>query len=68
MRIIVIISHTITMIIVCIFLLLDIFGYRELSGLNFTFLLIFAIFTIMVFGEVVLKNLTNEKSKKIRKH
>ena len=65
-KIIATIFYAFTVIIILAEIILDLIGYKNLSTLNFTLLIVFGIFTTMVFGEIVLKDLNNDKHKRIR--
>lgn len=55
------ILYVVNVISIVVFLILDIFEIKKMSGLNFSLLITFGIFTTMVFGELVLKNRSNDK-------
>ena len=65
-KIIATIFYAFTVIIILAEIILDLIGYKNLSTLNFTLLIVFGIFTTMVFGEIVLKDFNNDKHKRIR--
>jgi|688.fasta_scaffold20866_17 hypothetical protein len=65
-KIIATIFYAFTVILILAEIILDLIGYKNLSTLNFTLLIVFGIFTTMVFGEIVLKDLNNDKHKRIR--
>lgn len=65
-KIIVSVIYVLTVIAVLAEIILDLIGQKNLSTLNFTLLIVFGIFTTMVFGEIVLKDLNNDKHKRIR--
>jgi hypothetical protein len=65
-KIIATIFYAFTVILILAEIILDLIGYKNLSTLNFTLLIVFGIFTTMVFGEIVLKHLNNDKHKRIR--
>ena len=65
-KIIATIFYAFTVLIILAEIILDLIGYKNLSTLNFTLLIVFGIFTTMVFGEIVLKDLNNDKHKRIR--
>ena len=65
-KIIATIFYAFTVIIILAEIILDLIGYKNLSTLNFTLLIVFGIFTTMVFGEIVLKDSNNDKHKRIR--
>ena len=60
-KIIATIYYAFTVIIILAEIILDLIGYKNLSTLNFTLLIVFGIFTTMVFGEIVLKDLNIQK-------
>jgi hypothetical protein len=45
--------------------MLHLMGVIKLNNLNFTFLLILGIFTSMLFGELVVKDISNGRGKKL---
>jgi hypothetical protein len=65
-KIIATIFYAFTVILILAEIILDLIGQKNLSTLNFTLLIVFGIFTTMVFGEIVLKDLNNDKHKRIR--
>ena len=65
-KIIATVFYAFTVILISAEIILDLIGHKNLSTLNFTLLIVFGIFTTMVFGEIVLKDLNNDKHKRIR--
>lgn len=65
-KIIATIFYAFTVILILAEIILDLIGQKNLSTLNFTLLIVFGIFTTMVFGEIVLKDVNNDKHKRIR--
>jgi hypothetical protein len=65
-KIIATVFYCITILVIIAELTLDLIGKKNISTLNFTLLIVFGIFTTMVFGEIVLKDLNNDKHKRIR--
>ena len=65
-KIIATVFYAFTVILILAEIILDLLGHKNLSTLNFTLLIVFGIFTTMVFGEIVLKDLNNDKHKRIR--
>jgi hypothetical protein len=65
-KIIATVFYAFTVILILAEIILDLIGHKNLSTLNFTLLIVFGIFTTMVFGEIVLKDLNNDKHKRIR--
>jgi len=65
-KIIVSVIYVLTVIAILAEMFLDLIGKKNMSTLNFTLLIVFGIFTTMVFGEIVLKDLGNDKHKRIR--
>jgi len=65
-KIIATVFYAFTLILILAEIILDLIGHKNLSTLNFTLLIVFGIFTTMVFGEIVLKDLNNDKHKRIR--
>ena len=55
-KIIATIFYAFTVILILAEIILDLIGYKNLSTLNFTLLIVFGIFTTMVFGEIVLND------------
>lgn len=56
--------YLINIIIISGFLLLDIMGTKRLNNLNLTLLIVLTIFTTMIFGELVIKDLHHERKNK----
>jgi hypothetical protein len=52
-----------TVIAILAEIILDLIGKKDLSTLNFTLLITFGIFTTMVFGEIVLKDLNSDNKR-----
>jgi hypothetical protein len=65
-KIIASVFYVLTVIAILAEIILDLIGQKNISTLNFTLLIVFGIFTTMVFGEIVLKDLNNDKHKRIR--
>lgn len=65
-KIIATVFYAFILILILAEIILDLIGHKNLSTLNFTLLIVFGIFTTMVFGEIVLKDLNNDKHKRIR--
>lgn len=62
-KILVTVVYCITVIAILAELVLDLIGKKEISTLNFTLLITFGIFTTMVFGEIVLKDLNSDNKR-----
>ena len=62
-KIIATIFYAFTVILILAEIILDLIGYKNLSTLNFTLLIVFGIFTTMVFGEIVLKDVNNDNKR-----
>jgi hypothetical protein len=62
-KIIATIFYAFTVILILAEIILDLIGYKNLSTLNFTLLIVFGIFTTMVFGEIVLKDLNSDNKR-----
>ena len=65
-KIIATVFYAFILILILAEIILNLIGHKNLSTLNFTLLIVFGIFTTMVFGEIVLKDLNNDKHKRIR--
>ena len=65
-KIIATVFYAFILILIIAEIILDLIGHKNLSTLNCTLLIVFGIFTTMVFGEIVLKDLNNDKHKRIR--
>jgi uncharacterized membrane protein YcaP (DUF421 family) len=57
------IFYAFTVILILAEIILDLIGHKNLSTLNFTLLIVFGIFTTMVFGEIVLKDVNNDNKR-----
>lgn len=64
-KIIATVFYALSVVAILAELFLDLMGKKNLSTLNFTLLIVFGIFTTMVFGEIVLRDLNNDKHKRI---
>jgi hypothetical protein len=62
-KIIATIFYAFTVILILAEIILDLIGQKNLSTLNFTLLIVFGIFTTMVFGEIVLKDVNNDNKR-----
>ena len=62
-KIITTIFYAFTVILILAEIILDLIGQKNLSTLNFTLLIVFGIFTTMVFGEIVLKDVNNDNKR-----
>jgi uncharacterized membrane protein YcaP (DUF421 family) len=62
-KIIATVFYCITILLIIAELTLDVIGKKNLSTLNFTLLIVFGIFTTMVFGEIVLKDLNSDNKR-----
>jgi hypothetical protein len=62
-KIIASIFYAFTVILILAEIILDLIGQKNLSTLNFTLLIVFGIFTTMVFGEIVLKDVNNDNKR-----
>jgi hypothetical protein len=62
-KIIATVFYCITILVIIAELTLDVIGKKNLSTLNFTLLIVFGIFTTMVFGEIVLKDLNSDNKR-----
>lgn len=62
-KIIATIFYAFTVILILAEIILDLIGHKNLSTLNFTLLIVFGIFTTMVFGEIVLKDVNNDNKR-----
>jgi hypothetical protein len=62
-KIITTIFYAFTVILILAEIILDLIGHKNLSTLNFTLLIVFGIFTTMVFGEIVLKDVNNDNKR-----
>lgn len=63
-KVIITLIYLINIIIISGFLLLDIIGTKRLNNLNLTLLIVLTIFTTMIFGELVIKDLHHERKNK----
>lgn len=64
-KLIVIVAYAIMIVLVITFMLMHLVGIHKMNNLNFTLLLVFGIFNTMVFGELVLKDYSRDKNKRI---
>ena len=62
-KIIATVFYCITILVIIAELTLDVIGKKNKSTLNFTLLIVFGIFTTMVFGEIVLKDLNSDNKR-----
>ena len=62
-KIIATVFYCITILVIIAELTLDVIGKKNLSTLNFTLLIVFGIFTTMVFGEIVLRDFNNDNKR-----
>jgi hypothetical protein len=62
-KIIATVFYCITILVIIAELTLDLIGVKNISTLNFTLLIVFGIFTTMVFGEIVLRDLNNDNKR-----
>ena len=62
-KIIATVFYCIIILVIIAELTLDLIGLKNISTLNFTLLIVFGIFTTMVFGEIVLKDLNSDNKR-----
>ena len=62
-KIIATVFYCIIILVIIAELTLDLIGLKNISTLNFTLLIVFGIFTTMVFGEIVLRDFNNENKR-----
>lgn len=57
--------YCLSMLTLMVYLVLHLIGRIKLNNLNFTLLLTLGIFTSMIFGELVLKDISNDRRKRL---
>ena len=62
-KIIATVFYCIIILVIIAELTLDLIGVKNKSTLNFTLLIVFGIFTTMVFGEIVLRDFNNDNKR-----
>ncbi len=62
-KIIATVFYCIIILVIIAELTLDLIGVKNISTLNFTLLIVFGIFTTMVFGEIVLRDFNNDNKR-----